>query len=123
MANHGTKSRPGKTIMPTQNKYDRIICAVMAIKRAARKLYVPSCAMRNHTTQTAVMFLNESSRQRIQVRKQVIKQNNLSLSKQDIDKIMTGVNRIVAHGNILLQTGRVVTETDLERQKKEIMDY
>lgn len=50
-------------------------------------------------------------------------QETLKLSPKDIDKILKDISRIVARGNILLQTGRITMAKDLEQQKKEVMTY
>lgn len=44
-------------------------------------------------------------------------------SEEDLDRILKTISRIVARGNILLQTGRVSTAKDLEQQKQEVMTY
>ena len=40
-----------------------------------------------------------------------------------MDRILKTVSRIVARGNILLQTGRISTAKDLEQKKQEVMTY
>ena len=45
------------------------------------------------------------------------------LSEEDMDRILKTVSRIVARGNILLQTGRISTAKDLEQKKQEVMTY
>lgn len=47
----------------------------------------------------------------------------LTFSEEDLDRILKTISRIVAHGNILLQTGRVSTAKDLEQKKQEVMTY
>ena len=47
----------------------------------------------------------------------------LAFSEEDLDKMLKTISRIVARGNILLQTGRVCTAKDLEQKKQEVMTY
>ena len=47
----------------------------------------------------------------------------LTFSEEDLDGILKTISRIVARGNILLQTGRVSTAKDLEQKKQEVMTY
>lgn len=45
------------------------------------------------------------------------------LSNDDMDSLIHEISRIVADGNILMQTGRVISEQKYEDIKKEILAY
>lgn len=47
----------------------------------------------------------------------------LKISEKESSQIMESISRIVAHGNILLQTGRVISKDDLNRRIKEVLTY